>query len=293
MQTILFHIIYGFFRLLAMLPLRVLYFFSGIAYLTLYYITGYRRAVVAENLRNAFPERDKEEIVIIEKQYYRHMCDLIAETVYQSGMTAREVSARVRYTNPEIAGKYFEQGKDVAGLLGHCNNWEWLFGYPLIAPFRCVVIYRPIKNRVFDRIMLKLRSRFNAHLVPMKVAPRTIYNYRQQGVQTITAFIADQSPPTGGTPQWHTFLNRDTAFFGGPEVIARKMKMAVIYLKMKKIKRGYYEFEFVPLADDASAVNEGEIIRSYVAELEKHIAEEPSHWLWSHRRWKHRREVQP
>ncbi len=291
MQTVLYYIVYGFFRLLALLPLQVLYLLSWLARILLYHVIRYRRGVVAENLRNAFPEREKEELLKIEKQYYTHMCDLIAETIYQSGMSASEVRKRVVYANPEVVEQYYRQGKHVAGMLGHCNNWEWMYGFPLLTNLQCIVIYRPVRNRVFDRVMLKLRSRFGADLVPMRVAPKRIFHYDREGVRTITAFIADQSPPPGSTPKWLTFLNRETAFYSGPEVIARKMNMVAVYFKMKKVRRGYYEFEFVPLTVNAGEIAEGDLIRAYVAELEQHINEEPAHWLWSHRRWKRKREA--
>ncbi len=291
MQTVLYYIVYGFFRLLALLPLKVLYMFSWVIRLLLYHGIRYRRGIVAENLRNAFPERGKEDLLRIEKQYYAHMCDLIVETIYQSGMSASEVRKRVVYTNPELVEQYYRQGRHVAGILGHCNNWEWMFGFPLFTNLQCVVIYRPVSSRVIDRVMLKIRSRFGADLVPMKVAPRRIYQYDREGVPTITAFIADQSPPPGSTPQWLTFLHRETAFYSGPELIARKMSMAAVYLKMKKVRRGFYEFEFVPLTTGTGEIEPGELIRAYAAKLERHINEEPAHWLWSHRRWKRLREA--
>lgn len=289
MSNLLFYLVYGLLRLLSFMPLRVLYFLSDITGFFFYHIGRYRRKVVFENLGRSFPEKTPSEIKIIARRFYRHLGDLIVETIYQTGMGEKEIRRRVRYNNPGLIDKYFAKGKNVAAVMGHYGNWEWMFGFPLITGYKCITIYRPLKNRIFDRLMLKMRSRFGADLVPMKMAIRKLYEYREQEVPSITAFIADQSPPPEKTLYWFEFLNQDTPVYHGLARIAGKMDMALVYFRMNRIRRGFYEFDFVPLIDSCAGTTEYEITKAHVSELEKHIRDKPEHWLWSHRRWKVKR----
>jgi Kdo2-lipid IVA lauroyltransferase/acyltransferase len=278
-------------RVIGLLPLRVLYFFSDLTYYLIFHILKYRKKVVFENLRNSFPRKSDEEIRIVAKKFYRHLCDLFFETLYQSAMKEEEIKRRVIFKNPEIIDEYYRKGKHIAAVMGHYNNWEWMCGFPLITQYRCITIYRQLKDKVFDKHMFDMRSRFGAELVPMKMSIRKIYEYNQSGQLTITAFISDQAPPREKALFWIDFLNQDTPVYLGPQQIAKKLDMAVVFFKMKKIKRGYYEFEFVPLSDNASQTNGNEITIAHVRELEKLIADQPQYWLWSHRRWKVKRDV--
>ena len=291
MSNLIYRIVYYLIRFAGLLPLGVLYFISDLIYYLIYYVIRYRRQVVNENLRNSFPEKSTAEIRHIARNYYRHLCDLIVESLYQTGMSEEEISLRVRYNNPEIIQKYFDRGKHVAAVLGHYGNWEWLCGFPLITPYKCITIYRPLKNKVFDRLMLEARSRFGAEPVPMKMAIRKIYEYDKLGIPSITAFIADQTPPMEKSIFWVDFFNRDTPVYSGVERIAKKMDMAVLFFKMKKTGRGYYEFDLIPLFDNASETTDYEITKAHVAFLEQQIREQPEYWLWSHRRWKLKRNM--
>ena len=244
-----------------------------------------------ENLKNSFPEKSPREIRKLAKKYYVHLCDLIVEAVYQTGMGEKEIKKRVRYNNPDLIQKYFNEGKHVAGVLGHYCNWEWMCGFPLITDYKCVTIYKPLRNKVFDRLMLTMRSRFGADLVSMKMAAKKLYEYKNRGIPTITAFIADQSPPKETILYWFDFLNQETPVYHGPARLAKKMNMAVIYLKMNRIKRGYYQFDLIPLIENSAEESEYEITKAHVSQLEEHIKNQPEYWLWSHRRWKHKKEV--
>ncbi len=241
------------------------------------------------NLRNSFPEKSADEIRAIAKEFYRHLGDLIIETVYLTGMGEDEIRRRVKYNNPEVIEKHLREGKHTAAVLGHYGNWEWMCGFPLLTGYECVVIYRPLKNKVFDRFMFNVRSRFGATIVPMKMAIRKIYEFDKMGSPTLTAFMADQTPPKEKSLHWVDFMNQDTPVYLGTERVARKLNMAVVYFKMKKVKRGYYEFDFIPLFDEAGKTSGHEITDTHVAMLEKQIRETPGFWLWSHRRWKIRR----
>ncbi len=291
MSNIVYRIVYFLIRLAGLLPLGVLYFISDLICYLIYHVIRYRRQVVNENLRNSFPEKSASEIRNIAKKYYRHLSDLIVEGLYLPGMGEKEISMRVRYNNPELIQKYFDRGKNVAAVFGHYGNWEWLCGFPLITQYKCITIYRPLKNKIFDRLLLAVRSRFGVEPVPMKMVIRKIFEYDKLGVPSITAFIADQTPPMEKYIFWVDFFNQDTPVYSGVERIAKKMDMAVIFFKMKKTRRGYYEFDLIPLFDNASETVDYEITKTHVAFLEQQIREKPEYWLWSHRRWKLKRNM--
>lgn len=289
MKDFFYRIAYSIIRIIGILPLRLLYIISDLMYVLVFYIIRYRRDVVFINIRNSFPEKSTREVRNTAKKFYRNLCDLVIETVHQTGMDEQEIKKRVKYNNPELIQEYYDRGKDVAAVLGHYCNWEWMCGFPIITPYKCITIYKPLTNKVFDNFMLEMRSRFGADLVPMQAAIRKIYEYKKQGIPSITAFISDQAPAQGNSMLWVEFLNQDTAVYPGVERIAKKMDMAVVFFKMKKVKRGYYEFDFIPLFDSTSDVNDQEITKAHVSMLEYQIREQPEHWLWSHRRWKLKR----
>ncbi len=292
MKKISLILVYYLIRMAGLLPIRVLYILSDIIYILGYHILGYRKNVVFENLKNSFPEKNPAGIKYLAKGFYRHLSDLIVETIYQSGMGEEEIKKRVRYNNYEVIEKYFQEGKHVAAVLGHYCNWEWLCSFPLITQYKCITIYRELKNKMFDKLIFDMRSRFGAEPAPMKMAIRKIYEYDQQGKPTITAFLADQAPPRGKAIYWIDFLNQDTPVYLGTERIAKKMNMAVVYFKMNKIRRGYYEFDIIPLFDNSTETSDYEITNAHVAQLEKLIIDKPEYWLWSHRRWKIKRRIE-
>ncbi len=277
---------------MGLFPLKFLYVVSDFTYFIIFYIIRYRREVVFENLENSFPEKSPAGIRAVAKGYYRHLCDLIVESIYQRRMGEDEIKRRVTYNNPEVIQKYYDEGKHVAAVMGHYCNWEWIYGFPLITRYKCITIYKQLKSRVFDKLMFDMRSRFGAELVPMKKAFRKIYDYDKKGIPTITDFIADQTPSRGNTLYWVDFMNQDTPVYLGAERIAKKMNMAVVYFKMNKIRRGYYEVDFIPLYDNAAETSDYEITNAHVARLEQQINDQPEYWLWSHRRWKIKRNLE-
>lgn len=289
MGDIFYFPVYWTFRLAGLLPLRVLYFISDGIFFLAFYILRYRKEIVMENLRNSFPDKNPSEIHDIAKSFYSHLCDLIVESIYQTGMGEDEIRRRVRYNNAGIIEKYYKDGKHVAAVLGHYGNWEWMCGFPLVTNHECIIIYRRLKSKIFDRLMFNLRSRFGGKPVPMKMAIRKILELDKKGVPTITAFMTDQAPPKEKAIYWTNFLNQDTPVYIGAEQLAKKMNMAVVFFKMKKVRRGYYEFDLIPLFDNSGEASDYEITHAHVSMLEKQIIQEPGYWLWSHRRWKIKR----
>jgi KDO2-lipid IV(A) lauroyltransferase len=283
---------YGGIWLLSLLPLRVLYLFSDLLYLLLYHVARYRRKVVRSNLSGSFPEKGIGEIRKIEKKFYRHLCDVFVEMYALMHLSEREIRRRCVFKRTDILQQYYDRGRSVIGVTGHLGNWEWMSSYALWTgtDIDCMALYKPIHNRVFDRMMLRIRSRFGAVPMPKNEAFRRLVSSRRAGRLFMAAFIADQTPSSGNLSFWMEFLNRDTAVLSGPERIATQMKLPVVSLYMRKIRRGYYEVEFVELCEDPEKLAPGELTRMYMKLLEQQIREHPEYWLWSHKRWKHKRE---
>ena len=289
MPHIFSYLAYAFFRLLSFLPLSVLYIFSDIVFFIIYRIIGYRKQVVNENLRNSFPEKSSEEIRKIRKEFYHHFCDTFVETIKLWNISKKEILKRCVLKNPEIFEPYKAQGKSIIAVTGHYANWEWLSSLALYNVGDFLPIYKPLHNKVIDKMYIKIREKLGAKTLAKNDTLRTMIRYRNQGKFTITAFIGDQTPNRKSLHYWTKFLNQDTPILQGAERIAKKLDQAVIYCKMTKLKRGYYEYEFIPISDNQKETEENEITERHTRLLENIINENPSYWLWSHRRWKHKR----
>lgn len=289
-MAVLYYITYSLLWLLSWLPLRVMYWVSDVIYLLVYYVVRYRRKVVRTNLVNSFPEKSLEEIVRIEKQYYLHFSDLFFETVKLMHISNEEIKKRMHFSNPEVMYDICQHNSAVV-LLGHYGNWEWIPSIFIDAKgFVAGELYRPLKNKYFDGFFLKLRSRFGTFNIPKNDALRAVVNFKREKKNFALGFIADQTPSKNNLHYWATFLNQDTPFLNGPERIAQKNGYAVIYFDVRKIKRGYYNCDLILLTEDASNIKENEITDQYVALFEQTLRRDPACWLWSHKRWKHKRE---
>ncbi|MGA1978162.1 MAG: lysophospholipid acyltransferase family protein [Bacteroidales bacterium] len=291
MQAIGFYLFYGINWIMTLLPLPVLYIFSDFLYLIMYYFPGYRRKVVRTNLINSFPEKSEKEIKIIEKKFYHHICDLFIETLKLVHLSNRQLMKRVTPSNPELLNRLYEEGRDVVAVLGHIGNWEWMIILPFYTRLQNVSIYKPLENKYFDRFMNKLRTRNKTIISPMAGIAREIINLRNNNIRALYAFIIDQSPPKNELKYWTRFLNQDTPVYLGAEKIASKYDMAVVFYNIKKLRRGYYSFTTELLFEHSTGLPEYAITEAHVRRLEEIIRERPEEWMWSHRRWKHKREA--
>lgn len=289
MDAIGYYIFYGITWVITLLPLSILYVLSDFIFLLLYYFPSYRRSVVATNLKNSFPEKSDEELKSIEKRFYRHLADVIIETIYVTHMSKAEQKKRYTYTNLEIIDKLREDKRDIIAVLGHYNNWEWPTLMPFFMKYRIIIIYRPLKNKYFDRHIYKQRSKDGIILTPTAMIIREIINSRKNNINTLSVFLTDQTPAKEDIKYWTTFLNQDTAIYTGTSKIATKYDMAIVFLNCQKIKRGYYNLNIELLLDHTAGLPEHVITDAHVRRLEEIIREKPEFWLWSHRRWKHKR----
>ncbi len=274
------------FYILAWLPLSILYIFSDILYVIIYRCGRYRLNIARQNLRKAFPEADEKTWKEIEQKFYHHFCDNIVETIKLLHISDREIDKRVKVINGELVDRFAKQRKPIILLLGHYGNWEWV---PAITRHysRAIIsgqIYRPLKDKAFDRLMLRIRSRFHSISIPQKRAFRTLLRIRAEHRIFLVGFIADQRPNSSMLNHWTQFLHQETAYSPGGEEIGKHVDAAYVYLDVEKQRRGHYRMTFqeiIPLQD-------GQLYpytRQYLRMLEKTILREPAYWLWTHRRW--------
>jgi KDO2-lipid IV(A) lauroyltransferase len=288
LQGLLYYISLPFIYLLAILPFRVLYLLSDGVYLLLYYGVGYRKKVVWNNLKKSFPEKSDAEIRIISKAFYKYFCDLFLETFKTLTISKSSMLKRCSLEPSAVAcfNELAEQKKNIIIVMGHSGNWEWAGNtFSLCCRHQLYVIYHPLENKYFNALITRMRGRFGTRLIAMKDTLRDMVKHRHD--LTATAFIADQSP-NPDKAFWMSFMNQDTPVFLGTEKIARKMQYTIVYVSVKKIKRGYYRL----LAQElpySKASAEGEITVAHTQKLESDINNQPETWLWSHRRWKHTR----
>ena len=292
MAAIGYYLFYGINWIITLLPLPVLYIFSDFLYLVLYYVVSYRRNVVATNLKNSFPEKTDKELKIIEKKFYRHLSDILIETFKSTHMTRANQKKRFTYSNLEIIDILREEKRDIIAIMGHYNNWEWPTLLPYYLKYKTIIIYKPLQNKYFNRFINNHRSEHGIVLTPTSQVIREIINCRKNDINTVSVFISDQIPSKGDIKYWTTFLNQDTAVFTGAGKIASKYDMAIVFFNVQKVKRGYYNLNIEPLFDHTEGLSEEMITEKHVRRLEEIIKEKPEYWIWSHRRWKHKKPVE-
>lgn len=288
MNSVLHNITVFLLRAISKLPFGLIYLLSDILFLILFYVTGYRRKVVKMNLTNAFPEKTDEERSVIERQFYRFLSDIILESVKSISITAEELDSRYRYENLDELRRHLDGGRKLILVSGHYGNWEWgAFSIGRLLNNPVIMVYKPLSNTRFDKLVFDIRSRFGTIMVPMKQTLRAVSQY--SNVPHVLGLAGDQTPSLPESNYFTRFLNQDTAVFQGIEKIAVKSDYVVGFMSVRPKKRGYYSLEFQTLTDQAKSTTEHEITDLHTRALENLIRERPQYWLWSHRRWK----VQP
>ena len=289
MDSTLDRLVVGLCKLTARLPFWAIFGLADIFYVLLYYVVRYRRQTVHQNLSQSFPEKSPEEIRRITKKFYHHLSDLGLETIKYSHMTEKEIDSRLKIHNPEIFEEYYQKRKSVILLGMHHNNWEWCGSMQRLIKGQFLVVYNPVrKNKALERFILDTRERFGAKSIPVNHSVRTALEFNNAERPGVLILAADQTPPSR-SQFWTTFLNQETAFFAGPMKISAKTNQPVILQHTRKTGRSRYEVFFYKLVENPSEVEPEEIMLSYIQKIEEIIQAEPEYWLWSHRRWKHKR----
>lgn len=279
-----------FLKVISRLPFPVLYFFSDFLYLVSYYVIGYRLKVVRKNLRNSFPDKSAAELKKVEKQFYKDLCDFGVETLKLLTISREELMKRMVYKNPEITQPFADKGQSIILLTSHQFNWEWLLvSGCLYLPFHVDFVYQRQASKFFNQLSLDSRTRFGAYPVERSQVAREAI--KRRNVLRGVAIVADQFPGFDRDKKyWTTFLNQDTAFFLGLGQLAHLTQYPAVFYGVKKIKRGYYEAEGTVVSMPPYEKDSQQIVEDYVKVTEQVINQNPSGWLWSHNRWKRKRE---
>ncbi len=270
------------------LPMWLLYGVSNVLYVLLYYIFGYRKKVVLNNLRNSFPNKKENEIQAIAKEFYKHFSDLGVEIIKAFSISRKSISKRVVVKDNGLLQELYDKGQNIILVSGHYGNWEWLgLAISNYTEMEMISVYKPVQNAPFNEFFKKMRSQFGADIVPMKQFFRQVIKKRKQNI--MPSLVADQTPHKGEIEYWTEFLNQDTPVYLGVEKMTQMLKVPVYYTAMNKVKRGHYEIELIKVSD---GVDEPEysITNKHVKILEKHIQQSPAYWLWSHKRWKYKKD---
>lgn len=284
----LYRIVY----LISLLPFGVLYLFSDILAWLACDVVKYRRKVVRRNLTASFPNKNEKEIRQIEKKFYKFLCDYFVETVKLASMSPKKMRRHLKVENIEEINEAVRKGQSVSLYLGHYCNWEWVSSLPLhIDPAaRCAQIYHPLENKAFDKLLYRLRTKFDANNIPMKDILPTLIKWKKEDVPSVTGYIADQAPGLN-IHLFVEFLNQETGAYTGPERISKFLGAKAVYGHMSRPKRGYYTLRFIPIAENVKKEDIFVTTRKYFSLLEENIIETPQYWLWSHNRWKRSREL--
>lgn len=272
-----------------MLPFPLLYLFSDFVYIIVYYLIGYRKKTVRENLALAFPNLSVAERLVIEKKSFRHLCDMFLEMVKTMTISDKEINNRFIFTNIEVFKNLEEKQKSIALMMAHYASYEWAVSLNRKVNFEGYAIYKKINNPYFDQLVRNIRSRFKAYLITTKETIPIIQENNKIKKLSIYGFASDQSPRISSAFHWKQFMGTEVPVHTGAEMLAKKYDMNVIFLKVKKVKRGYYEASFEVLSENTSTVPNYEITDQFIKLVEQQIYEAPEYYLWTHKRWKYKR----
>ena len=286
MNKVGFYIFYIFIWIVTLLPFCCYYLLADFIYFIVYKIIGYRKSVVIENLKKSFPEKNKKEIKQLEKKFYKNLVDIFVEAFKLIHISRKEIEKHWEYENIEIFSELKQKNKDILLISAHYSNWEWLTFFGDIVNYKFLALYKSLSNGNFDIFLRNLREKFGLETVSMDKAFKRMLTLQKENIANIVWFAADQAPPPE-TQFWTMFLNQETAFFLGPEKLAKKLNYSIVFLDVYRKSRGQYKAKFTLLFEDTKNTKEFEITKTWVKHLENVIQNKPEFWLWSHKRWKH------
>lgn len=259
---------------------------SDVLFISVYYIIGYRKKVVKDNLALVFPEKTQKERDRIAKNFFKHLCDIIVETLKALTISEKEIRNRFVVTNAEILDEYYKNDRSILLMAGHYGNWEWSGILNKLMRHQAHAVYKPLDNIQFDALIKKTREHFGGVIVSNKKIVTVLFRKWKKGIKTLTYILSDQTPKIGSYKHRDTFMGIDVPMFTGTEELAKKLNFSVLYLKVEKVRRGYYTATFVPLVDNPKEYPDFQVTRMFFDALEDQIRQKPEYYLWSHKRWK-------
>lgn len=272
------------------MPFRLLYILSDIFYVLIYHIIGYRKKTVRSNIALALPHLSEKEQLLIEKKSYKHLCDMFLETVKTMNLSQKEIDKRFTFSNLDVYLDLEKKGKSIAVMIAHYASYEWVISMNRIITFKGFAIYKKLNNPYFDKLIKNIRSKFKAYLITTKETSEVIKRNAEEGQLSVYGFASDQSPKASKAFHWGSFMGHVVPIHTGAEVLAKRFDMNIIFLKVKKVKRGFYQATFEVLSENVKAVPDYQISDMFIERVEQQILEAPEYYLWTHKRWKHKKD---
>ncbi len=293
MQLLIYRLVYPILWIISKLPWPLFYAFSTSIFVLVYYILGYRKKTVTQNLQLVFPDKSMKEIRKIRSAFYKHMCDMFLEMIKSISISDEEMKQRFKVTNIEKLHELETEGKNIIVLMAHYASYEWSTTVDILTGFQAVGVYKKIKNQYFDQLVHKIRARFGSRLVANRDAMKVITEDQTKQGLYMYGLISDQTPSLQKASYWTDFMGVKVPAFMGGEVLSKRLDLNVYYLQVEKVKRGHYEATFITITEDAANCDDYSIIKKYLRLLEKQIHNKPQYYLWTHKRWKHRNATPP
>ncbi|MFG6687420.1 lysophospholipid acyltransferase family protein [Mariniflexile sp. HNIBRBA6329] len=289
MQLLAYILVYPLLWMVSILPFRLLYLISDGLYLFLYYIIGYRKKVVYSNLKLVLPNKTEKELKLIQKKFFKHLCDMFLEMAKTMTISEKQLKKRFIIVNPEELKRLESLNKSVILTFGHYASWEWSIVLQNYINFKGLAVYKKLANKYFDKLVRDIRSKFNTDLISTKETIFVINENEAKGIKSIIGFLSDQSPKRTKEVYWGEFMGIETPCFTGAERLAKKLDLSTAFFKVTKIKRGHYKAEIKTLAENPNEYEDYQLTDMFLREVEKQIYEAPEYYFWTHKRWKHKR----
>lgn len=288
MQFLVYILVYPLLWIISILPFRLMYFLSDGFYILLYYIIGYRKKVVTNNLKLAFPEKTNQEISLIRKRFYHHLCDMMFEAIKSITISEAEMQKRYVFTNVEEIHKLEKENRSIVLFMGHYASWEWIFILQTHVNHKGYAVYKRLSNKYFDALVKRIRAKYNSHLITTKETFSILIKAKENNELTFNGFVFDQSPKLNKAVYWQEFMGIEVPVHVGAEILAKRLDMVTLFLKVKKVKRGHYEATFLDINRNTKDYADFEITDLALKRVEEQINEAPEYYFWTHKRWKHR-----
>lgn len=291
MQLLAYIIIYPFLWIISILPFKLLYLFSDLVYIFVYHVFGYRKKTVLTNLNLCFPNKTDTELKIITKKFYHHLCDMILESIKSITISEVEIKKRYVFTNVEEIHELEKENKSIVLFMGHYASWEWIFILQRHINHKGYAVYKELSNKYFDALVKRIRAKYDSYLITTKETFPILTKAKENNELTLNGFAFDQSPKLNRAAYWQHFMGVNVPVHVGGEILAKRLDMATLFLKVKKVKRGYYEATFLDIIKEVNNIEDYKITDASLKRVEEQIREAPEYYLWTHKRWKHARKT--
>ncbi|WP_282123492.1 lysophospholipid acyltransferase family protein [Algibacter mikhailovii] len=287
MQLLAYIILYPLLWFISILPFRILYIISDFTFFFIYNIFGYRKKVVTNNMKLAFPEKTEQEIASIRKKFYHHFCDMLVESIKSITVSEKEIMKRYTFPNVDEIHQLEKENRSIVLMMGHYGSWEWIFILQKHVNYLGYAVYKKLSNKYFDRLVKRIRARYNSYLITTKETVPTLIKAKRNKELTFNGFVFDQSPKLDKAMHWQKFMGVKVPVHVGAEILAKRLDMVTLFLKVKKVKRGYYEATFTDIIRNPKEYKDFDITDLSLQRVEEQIREAPEFYLWTHKRWKH------